>query len=128
MGADGNKAPCLDGFTFKFAQRFWTDLKGKLLSMFNHFFQMAEFYQRFSSPFIFVIPKGGSPSSLNDFRLISLLSWVYKLVTRVLAAILKGVIDKLVWDTQSAFMIGRNIFKGWTMASDMLDEMKRIGE
>lgn len=35
MRADGNKAPGPDGFTFKFVQTFWKDLKGELLKWFQ---------------------------------------------------------------------------------------------
>lgn len=35
MGADGNKAPGLDGFTFKFTQYFWLDLKGEIVTLFE---------------------------------------------------------------------------------------------
>lgn len=83
MGADGNKAPSSDGFTFKFAQKFWPELKKELLAL-------------FTSSFIPLIPKVGNPSSLINFRPVSLLGCVHKLVTRDLATRLKRVIEKLV--------------------------------
>lgn len=43
-------------------------------------------------------------------------------------AMLKEVIGKLVWDTQSAFIKGMSIFEGWTVASEVLDEMKHNRE
>lgn len=44
MGADRNKAPSTDGFTFKFAQAFWLDLKDEVLKMFKQFYDMTDFY------------------------------------------------------------------------------------
>lgn len=35
MRADGNKAPSANGFTFRFVQTFWKDLKGELLKWFQ---------------------------------------------------------------------------------------------
>lgn len=52
MATDRNKAPGSDGFTFKFAQIFWMDLKRELLSLFTQFFKKVEFDQCFSSSFI----------------------------------------------------------------------------
>lgn len=50
---------------------------------------------------------------------------MYKLVTRVLAAILKGVMQKLVHDTQTTPIKGKSIFEGWALASEVLDDMMR---
>lgn len=84
MSTNGNKAPGSYGFTFKFAQFFWSELKEEVVLMFEQFYELAEFEHRFSSSFITLIPKVGYFSYLNDFRPISLLGWIHKLVTRVL--------------------------------------------
>lgn len=96
--------------------------------MFDHFFDMMKFDHRFFSSFISLVSKVACPSSLIDFRLIFLLGWIHKLITCVLVARLRGVIGKLVQDSQSAFIKGRNIFYGWTVASEVLDEMRRTGD
>lgn len=97
-------------FTFKFAQSFWLELKRELLNLFNQCFESAEFDHRFSSSFIPLIPKVACSVGRNDFRPISLLGWVHKLVTLVLAARLKKLMGKLVRDTQTAFIKGISIF------------------
>lgn len=48
-------------------------MKRKVLSLLNHFFESVEFEHQFSSLSIFLIPKVSYPTSLNDFRPISLL-------------------------------------------------------
>lgn len=63
---------------------------------------------------------------LNNFRSRSLLGWVHKLVTQVLVDILKKVVGKLVRGTQSIFIKDRSIFEGGTVASKVLDEMRRF--
>lgn len=112
MSAGGNKAPGPSMFIFEFVQTFQSDLKGELLSLFNQFFQMAKFDHRFSCSFILLISKVGSLTNLNDFRLISLLGWVHKLVTRTLAIRLQGIMGKLVQDMHIAFLKGKSIFEG----------------
>lgn len=44
-----------------------------------------------------------------------------------MVARLKGVIRKLVRYTQSTIIKGMNIFEGWTLASEVLDKMKNLG-
>lgn len=39
MCTNGNKAPKTDGFTFKFAQKFWPKFKSQIVSLFEHFFE-----------------------------------------------------------------------------------------
>lgn len=73
MSVDRNKAPDLDGFTFKFVQAFWSELKGEVLSLFQQFYETTEFEHRFFSSFIALIPKIGCSFSLNGFRPILLL-------------------------------------------------------
>lgn len=97
------------------------------LGLFNRFFEMAEFDYRLSSSFISPISKVASPTGLNDFRSISLLGWVHKLVTRVLARRLRRVMGKLVRDTRTTFIKGRSFFEDWTLASEVLDAMKKVG-
>lgn len=73
MSVVGNKASGLHGFSFKFAQVLWPELREEIISMFENFFEIAEFDHRLSSFFITLIPKVESPASINDFRSISLM-------------------------------------------------------
>jgi hypothetical protein len=65
------------------------------------------------SYFLALIPKVSSPQALGDFRPISLLGCLYKMVAKVLVARLAKVIDSLVPNTQSAFVKEGNLSKGW---------------
>lgn len=107
---------------------FMFELKGEVLDLFNHFFESAEFEHKFFSSFMSLIPKVSCSLSLNDFRLISLLGWVHKLVTWVLVARLRRVMGKLVRDSQTVFIRGISIFEGWTVALKVPNGMKRYGE
>lgn len=128
MGADGNKEPGPNRFSLKIARKFWPEFKDEVIALFHQFFVSSEFNHRFPSSFISLIPKVRNPSSFNDFRSISLLGWLHKLVTQILAVRLKRVIGKFVRDMQSAFIKGRNIFQRWTVATEVLDAMKRNRE
>jgi len=60
-----------------------------------------------NSTFVALIPKIDSPQRLNDFRPISLVGSMYKILAKVLACRLCSVIGSVVSDTQSAFIKGR---------------------
>jgi retron-type reverse transcriptase len=61
------------------------------------------------SSFITLIPKGDNPVSANDFRPISLLNSVLKIITKLLANRLQKVILKLVHSNQYGFLKKRSI-------------------
>ena len=55
------------------------------------------------------MPKKGGAKDLKDFRSISLVGELYKLLAKVLANRLKKVVDNLMSDFQNAFVVGKQI-------------------
>ncbi|MCH80733.1 LINE-1 reverse transcriptase like, partial [Trifolium medium] len=69
-----------------------------------------------------------SPFGLSDFRPISLLGCLYKLVAKVLAARLGKVMNSLINSTQSAFINGRHLVDGVVVINEVLDVAKKMGK
>jgi hypothetical protein len=97
--SDGNKSPGPDGFNFSFLKKFWNLIKDEIRIMFDQFHGNSCFPKSFLSYFIALIPKVSSPSSLSEFRPISLLGCLYKLIAKVLASRLAKVMTSLVAPT-----------------------------
>lgn len=72
-----------------------------------------------------MIPKLAHADSLNDFRPISLISSPYKILAKVFANRLKGVISDLISDNQSGFVAGRQLVDGVLIASEVINYVKR---
>ena len=103
---EGNKNPGPDGFNFTFIKRFWDLLKGDIWRVLNEFYDNGRLSKGVNSSFIALIPKVESPIGLNDFRPISLVGCIYKIIAKVLAARLRNVMHYLIEENQSAFVGG----------------------
>ena len=62
-----------------------------------------------NATFIALIPKKNGASNIRDFRPISLVGSVYKILAKVLANLLKEVLDQLIAKSQNSFVGGRQI-------------------
>jgi hypothetical protein len=125
---DGNKSPGPDGFNFNFFKAFWNLLKNEVRILFDQFYGNASLSKSFSSYCVALIPKVKSPLALNEFRPISLLGGLYKLVTKVLAKHLAKVMDPLVSPNQSAFLKGRSLVDGVLVINEIVDLAKKPGK
>jgi hypothetical protein len=90
--SDGNKSPGPDGFNFAVVKEFWYLIKDEVRIMFDQFDANAKLPKSMMPFFVALIPKVASPLELKDYRPISLLGSLYKLLATVLARRLAGVI------------------------------------
>ncbi|GJV95839.1 hypothetical protein Tco_1547416 [Tanacetum coccineum] len=121
-----NKSPGPDGYTFEFFKKFWDLLGPELCDAVEYFFIHGRFSKGCNSSFIALIPKVIDAKFVNDFRPISLIGSIYKVVTKILANRLALVIADLVSDTQSAFIAGRHILDGPFILDEILNWCKEI--
>ncbi|GAU47110.1 hypothetical protein TSUD_403430 [Trifolium subterraneum] len=92
---------------------------------------LAEFHKNVVLPkaittsFLALIPKKDHPQVLSDYRPICLVSSLYKILSKVLAARLKNVMGKLISEVQSTFLPNRQILDGVLVVNELLDLAKR---
>jgi hypothetical protein len=96
MDCDGNKSPGPDGFNFNFVKAFWNVMKVEIRILFDQFHGIATLPKSFLSYFVTLILKVNSPTSISDFRPISLLGCLYKIIAKVLVNRLAKVMEVLI--------------------------------
>lgn len=111
--ACGNeKAPGPDGFSFKFYKKYWDVLLGDIAAVVKHFERHGRIDQSCNSSFISLVPKIKDPSFFSDYRPISLIGSIYKIISKLLASRLQMVLGNCIDEVQSAYVEGRNILDG----------------
>ncbi|GJS20249.1 RNA-directed DNA polymerase, eukaryota [Tanacetum coccineum] len=120
-----NKSPGPDGFTFEFFRKYWNCIGPDFCVAVEHFFVNGSFSKGCNSSFVALIPKVTDAKFVNDYRPISLIGSVYKVVTKIMATRLAMVIESIVSDTQSAFVAKRQILDGPFILNEVLHWCKR---
>nr|GEX42125.1 RNA-directed DNA polymerase, eukaryota, reverse transcriptase zinc-binding domain protein [Tanacetum cinerariifolium] len=109
-----------DGFTFEFFCKFWDTIGPDFSCAVEWSFDHYSFAKGSNSSFIALIPKCHDPKSVTDYRSICLIGSLYKVVTKILAMRLSLVISELIFDVQTAFVVGRQILDGPFIINDLL--------
>ena len=118
---EGDKAPSPDGFSLAFYHHCWRVVERDVLTVFEEFYQHSKFEKSLNTTFIALIPKKNGASNIRDFRPISLVRSVYKILAKVLANHLKEVLDQLISESHNSFVGGKQILDSVLIANECVD-------
>lgn len=122
---ESNKSPVPDGFSFRFIKENWENMKREILMMMNELHSKERFVKGMNPSFIVLVPKKEGRQSIDDFRPISLIGCLYKIISKTLARRLSKVLESLISETQSAFIDGRQILDGIVVLNEIVGEAKK---
>ena len=94
----------------------------------KEFHEHGRFVRSLNSTFQVLIPKNPGVEDLRDFRPISLVGGLYKLLAKVLANRLKKVVGKVVSSAQNAFVEGRQILDAALIVNEAIDSLLNQNE
>lgn len=117
-----DKSPGSDGFNFRFIKEFWNTIKPEICAFIHEFYESGKLVRGFNPSFVTLIPKVENPVQLKDYRPISLISSMYKILAKLLARRLSPVLQKVISESQSAFLPSRNIADGILISNEAIDE------
>ena len=121
----GDKCPGPDGFNFNFIKEFWGVMKPEFRRFVDEFHAHGSFPRGSNASFLALIPKVNHPQSLNDYRPISLIGCMYKVIAKLLANRLRHVIPVLIDERQTAFIKDRHILNGILILNEVVEKACR---
>lgn len=105
-----DKAPSPNGFTTRFLQTTWPVIRHDVMSAFDAFWSLdLRSFQSVIDAIMVLLPKSNEACSIKDYRPISLIHSMGKLIAKVLANSLLTHLNCMVHHDQSAFIKGRSI-------------------
>ncbi|GKV05277.1 hypothetical protein SLEP1_g17307 [Rubroshorea leprosula] len=122
---DSSKEPGLDGFNFKFVKDQWEVLKEDVIQFLQEFQEKSKLVKGLNTSFITLVPKVDNSQKIEEYRPISLIGVVYKILAKILANRLKNVLDTIIGEQQMAFLRGRQLMDGVVIANEVVEEAKK---
>jgi hypothetical protein len=90
------------------------------MKVFNDFHARGLFEKSLNVSVISLIPKIPGANSLKDFRPISIMGGIYKIIAKVITNRLKSVLENVISKSQIAFIKGRQILDPILIANECL--------
>ena len=101
------KAPGPNEFPIFFYKQLWPTVGKDIINAVSSFFRLGSMPREVNRTLIVLIPKVSNPSIVNHFRPINLCNVVYKVISKILIAKLRPLLDKIISPSQSAFISDR---------------------
>lgn len=121
-----DKAPGPDGFTGAFFKKCWDIIKVDVMCVINLFGNLhAENFHWLNSANIALLPKKEGAEEVSDFRPISLIHAIAKIVTKILALRLAPFMNDLVSNAQSAFIKKRSIHDNFLYVKNLAKRLHK---
>ena len=125
-GMNAGSSPGIDGISTEFYKFFWVDIKYLVYESLMYAKESKELSISQRKGIFSLIHKGKdlAKDDIKNWRPISLMNVDYKLLTRVLANRLQGVVSEIIHENQSGFVKGRHITKILRELDDVIERDK----
>lgn len=116
-----NKSSSPDGLSSGFCKAAWSILGQEVTSSISNFFSSSFMPASTNSTILTLVPKFPGASKISDYRPISCLNTLYKVVSKLLVARLKPILPGLILPNQTAFVKDRLLVENTVLAGELVN-------
>lgn len=117
-----NKSPGPYGFPCEFFKTSWPVLVQDFTIAVQSIFQLGFLPKGINSTVLALIPKKDAAVEMRDYTPIACCNVVYKVVSKIIANRLKGILPKIIYENQSAFVKERLLMENVLLASELVKD------
>ena len=122
---DPSKAPGYDGFNFAFIREMWGIVGPAFTQEVINFFANTNTHKVINTTWVTLIPKKECAKSISDYRPISMVRSVYKVIAKILSSRLRPLLGNLVGSSQTAYIKGRQILDGALILNETISWLQK---
>lgn len=118
-------SPGPDGIQAAFYQSYWDIVGCSVTNFVNEALATGKVPVVFLEAFISLIPKKESSKFASDFRPITLLDVVFKILSKVLVNRLRPLMDNIIGPFKNSFFLGRSTVDNTVLTQEIIHSMNR---
>ncbi|WMV30837.1 hypothetical protein MTR67_024222 [Solanum verrucosum] len=133
MGSSAHKLPAIDRTIMRCGpqltheqqlalcdEKSWPIIKHDIVQAVQDFFSTGKLYRAINCTVVTLVPKLECPSTVKDFRPIACCTVMYKIIAKILAAMLQKVIGSIICNAQAGFIPGRQLADNVILAHELV--------
>ncbi|CAL1400862.1 unnamed protein product [Linum trigynum] len=120
-----DKAPSPDGFTLDFFRKAWTIIKADIIKALDEFHITGTLPNSVAHSFLCLIPKRDAAEEVGDFRPISLVGSLNKIISKLLFLRLQPFMRSLIYRQQFSGIRKQQIHEAGLIANELIDSRLR---
>lgn len=117
-----DKSPGPDGYTVEFFKEAWQIVGPEFIIAVKSFFAKGFLPKGINTTILALIPKSLAAREMKDYRPISCCNVMYKVISKIIANILKTTLPEFIVLNQSAFVKGRLLIENLLLATEIVKE------
>jgi hypothetical protein len=113
-----------DGWTVEFYLKFFEVVSDDLVDLVEDTRSRGRIKSTLNSTFLALIPKENNPQTFGDYRPITLCNLCYKLISKVIANMIKPILSRELSGEQLRFLKGRQILDAIGTAHELIHSIR----